>query len=318
MYLFIFTFNHEKYIEKCLRSAIFQTEKFDKIIVIDDKSTDSTIDIIKFFKKNHKNVYLYENKVKHFHENANFIYSFIKSKQNNNLFFSIISGDDKLEIDFVSTVKKYIFKNSKIKFFFSSVHIINSNDEYISSANSFLSDKLFKKNSYLLENIYYKRKINSVSFVFNSNEVFKNQLLIQNKNSSYDYETLINISSKYDVVYISKFLAYWRRHITQESFNKRIPQYKFDYNIFNKYKKLVDDIKLFNKYKNINYNFRFYLLAMYFYNKRKTYKFYKYSFFYLFKGRSQLLNLLIILICLFSYPFSNKLHNKIRKWYLFN
>ncbi|KKQ24439.1 MAG: Glycosyl transferase, partial [Candidatus Roizmanbacteria bacterium GW2011_GWC2_37_13] len=40
-------FNEEKYIKSCLDSLISQEEKPDEIIVIDNNSTDRTIDIVK-------------------------------------------------------------------------------------------------------------------------------------------------------------------------------------------------------------------------------------------------------------------------------
>ena len=42
----ITTFNSEKYIEASLLSCINQDEQFDQIIVVDDCSTDSTIEIV--------------------------------------------------------------------------------------------------------------------------------------------------------------------------------------------------------------------------------------------------------------------------------
>ena len=317
MYLFIFTYNHEKYISECLKSAIFQTENFKEIIIIDDKSNDNTVDIIKSISKYKKNIFFFQNQNKKYHENTEFIYSYLKLESKRNSFFSIISGDDKLELDYVSTFKKFILENKKINFFFSAVNIINQRNEYLTKFNSMGDAQLFKKNDLLFKSVFYHRKINSVPFVFNSKIALKKNLLKQMKNSSYDYETLINITHKYNVFYINKYLAYWRRHDKQESFKKRISQYKFDFTIFKKYENFANNKKEYLKYYKSNNNFKNYLLALHFYNNDKMIKFYKFSFKYIFNGNFQILNLLILLICMITFPFSNKLYNFIRRKYLF-
>jgi glycosyltransferase involved in cell wall biosynthesis len=54
------TFNGEKYLKELLNSIINQTYIDFNIYIIDDGSTDSTISIIKFYVKLHKNIHLLE------------------------------------------------------------------------------------------------------------------------------------------------------------------------------------------------------------------------------------------------------------------
>lgn len=54
------TFNGEKYLDELLNSIINQTYINFDIYIIDDGSTDSTISIIKFYVKLHKNIHLLE------------------------------------------------------------------------------------------------------------------------------------------------------------------------------------------------------------------------------------------------------------------
>ena len=317
MYLFIFTYNHERYISECLRSAIFQTENFKEIIIIDDRSNDNTVEIIKSIIKNKKNIFFFQNKNNQYHENTKFIYSYLNSESKRKSFFSIISGDDKLELNYVSTFNKFILENKKVKFFFSGVHIINNKNEYLANFNSMGDTQLLKKNEILFKLIYYHRKINSVPFVFNSKIILEKNLLKQMNNSSYDYETLINIAHKYNILYINKNLAYWRRHDKQESFKKRISQYKFDFIIFKKYANFANNKKEYLRFYKLNYNFKNYLLAFHFYEKNKIIKFYNYAFRYMFNGNFHILNILNLLLCMITFPISNKLYSLVRKKYLF-
>ncbi len=44
-------YNEEKYIEKALKSLVYQEEKADEVIIVDNNCTDKTIEIVKKFKK---------------------------------------------------------------------------------------------------------------------------------------------------------------------------------------------------------------------------------------------------------------------------
>lgn len=45
----VIAYNEEKYIEECLKSLLNQTEKADEIIVVDNNSTDRTVEIVQKF-----------------------------------------------------------------------------------------------------------------------------------------------------------------------------------------------------------------------------------------------------------------------------
>ena len=48
--IFIPAYNAEKTIEQCITSVLNQSLKFDQIIIVNDKSTDDTLNILKKFK----------------------------------------------------------------------------------------------------------------------------------------------------------------------------------------------------------------------------------------------------------------------------
>ena len=57
----IATYNGSKFLEEQLNSILNQTIVPREIIVVDDCSTDNTIQIIHKFQKKHTNIYLYVN-----------------------------------------------------------------------------------------------------------------------------------------------------------------------------------------------------------------------------------------------------------------
>ena len=54
-------YNRAKIISETLNSAVNQTYKNIEVIVVDNKSTDNTFEIVKEFAKSHSNVKVYQN-----------------------------------------------------------------------------------------------------------------------------------------------------------------------------------------------------------------------------------------------------------------
>lgn len=50
-------FNYSKYLPDCLNSVFSQTKQFDKVIIVDDGSTDSSKEIISSYQKSHANLH---------------------------------------------------------------------------------------------------------------------------------------------------------------------------------------------------------------------------------------------------------------------
>lgn len=65
------TYNGEKFVKSQMDSILNQTYKNIEIIVRDDGSKDSTIEIVKEYQKKHKNIKLFEG------ENLGFIKAFL-------------------------------------------------------------------------------------------------------------------------------------------------------------------------------------------------------------------------------------------------
>lgn len=50
-------YNYSSYLQECLESVFYQSEPFDKVIVVDDGSTDSSHDVIRKYQKKYLNLY---------------------------------------------------------------------------------------------------------------------------------------------------------------------------------------------------------------------------------------------------------------------
>ena len=56
------SYNNDQYIERCLKSIINQSIKNIKIIIVDDGSTDTSLDIIQRYTKKYNNIEYYTSK----------------------------------------------------------------------------------------------------------------------------------------------------------------------------------------------------------------------------------------------------------------
>ena len=106
--------NNEKYIEETIKSIINQNYKNYEYIIIDGKSTDNTLKIIKKY-KNKINKFISE-KDKGIYDAFNKGISLASGK-----FICIVNSDDILKPNALSIIHSYINKYPKIDFIFGSV-----------------------------------------------------------------------------------------------------------------------------------------------------------------------------------------------------
>ncbi len=135
-------FNNEKYLDKCINSCLKQTYKNIEIIVFDDKSTDSSKNILSKYKKNKIKVIF--NKKKKFNSGPlnqlNSIY--ISLKKSKGKFIFLLDGDDYFLKDKVSQFIK-TFNSKPETVFLQDNPIYKYNDANIQFKKSKLKRKLF-------------------------------------------------------------------------------------------------------------------------------------------------------------------------------
>ena len=135
-------FNNEKYLDKCINSCLKQTYKNIEIIVFDDKSTDSSKNILSKYKKNKIKVIF--NKKKKFNSGPlnqlNSIY--ISLKKSKGKFIFLLDGDDYFLKDKVSQFIK-TFNSKPETVFLQDNPIYKYNDANIQFKKFKLKRKLF-------------------------------------------------------------------------------------------------------------------------------------------------------------------------------
>jgi glycosyltransferase involved in cell wall biosynthesis len=195
----IFAYNEEKYISQMLDSITNQTTRIDKIIVVDDFSTDKTKNIIQQYQKHVPQIeyYLSEKKGK--------IYAYQTGlkKVETDLFF-ICAGDDVLMKDFAGKMFHFL-EEKQIKFAYANYLMVDQN------LSPFTSDITKKKLYYTCPELITYNHVSGYLFGYCS--ILKHILPLPEGLLFEDWYTSIKLSYIFSKIHIyPEPLFYYRRH----------------------------------------------------------------------------------------------------------
>jgi len=162
-------FNSEKYLEKCINSLVNQTLKDVEIIIINDGSTDKSLEIIKKFQKRHSNIVCINNKNHGIGYSRNCGIEKSKGK-----YISFIDSDDYIDINMMKNLYDFCEQNKldiavcdyyKINDITNEKGVVeiddfeittlNENKQLIYKINHSPWNKLYKKDIFIKNNIYF-------------------------------------------------------------------------------------------------------------------------------------------------------------------
>lgn len=122
-------YNASKYIERCLKSIIEQTHKTIEIILVDDGSTDDSIDITKEFLKSDERIKIIQKKNSGVSDSRNLG---IDNAQGEWICF--VDSDDYIEKDYVETLYNHAIK-TEVDIVFSGIRVINGSKVTLKTNN---------------------------------------------------------------------------------------------------------------------------------------------------------------------------------------
>lgn len=140
-------YNGEKYISQTIDSVLNQTYKNFELIIVNDGSTDSTLDIIKKYEKKDKRIKVIDQK------NQQLPQSIANGFKYSNGEYSMWIGADDIMHD--NCIEKLVndLKNSKSDFTFPNVRLIDEKNEPIKTNTWYAFDKEHKENVILPKNM---------------------------------------------------------------------------------------------------------------------------------------------------------------------
>ena len=119
------SYNGEEYIEKQLKSILNQTRKVDEIVIVDDCSSDGTVDLIHRLQEKYKEIVLYQNE-----QNLGYKKNFKKACSLCNGDYIFLCDQDDLWVDEKVEIMMSIMENREdIMALASSFDVINEKDE---------------------------------------------------------------------------------------------------------------------------------------------------------------------------------------------
>lgn len=268
------SYNHSKYITKCIESIMCQTYENFELIVIDDGSTDGSIEVLEGLKlKYNFNLILQENK------GISYTLNKCIKEIANGVYFTFCASDDYWVRDKLSIQVEFMTKNKFYPMCFGKAYIVNSQGDII-------SDKLgINKHNFhniSFNDVFLLKLHPPVSYffdirIFDEIGLYDESILVE------DFYMNLKILSKYPIGFINDELFFYR--VYDEEF--KIDSYlKRSYSMENVIGKYNSHSIYFKALQNIKLH-RFYHLAIF-----KSYK--KFGFIYMLKSLNQINNVIFL------------------------
>ena len=206
------SYNYAQYISECIESVIAQTYQNWELIIVDDGSTDNSVEIIQSYCKKDNRIKLYQHKNG---QNKGLKDTILLGlKQANSEWIAFLESDDKFLPNYLEEKIKIIDQEPNVKLIFNNFETIGdvefkSLPYYISFQKEMPNNIGF--HNYLKE-FYTKNPIPTFSVVM----IKKSVLISLNFSSpikpSLDRFLWSQVAIRFQFYYIDKKLTYWRKH----------------------------------------------------------------------------------------------------------
>lgn len=203
-------YNEENHLQRALLSCINQTYKNVEIILIDDFSTDNSIDIINKMILKYPNIVLIQSHKKGVGAARNSGFKKMKGE-----FYTFLDADDELDNNFISVCYQKI-SESKSDMIIVNTQVFDSNSNQISKFNYSFKDKYFTNQLVLNEVYNYRINPSAWGKLVRSKLTFSFPETIFYEDKPFVVYTLLN-SNK--VCFISEKL--YRHHANQKSITRK-------------------------------------------------------------------------------------------------
>lgn len=207
------TFNHEKFIGRCIGSVISQTYQHWEMIIVDDDSNDSTSNIIKQF--NDKRIkYIKQERKGIFRLSETYNIALKNSKGD---LIAILEGDDfwpknKLE------KQVSVFEDPEVVLSWGKADIVDEFNEKTGYRPKTINWLKTKQNRIMYKYLFFGNFIPACTVMCSKSKLLEIKGFKQCKEFPYvDHTTWLELGLKGKFYYLDYKLGYWRHHETQIS-----------------------------------------------------------------------------------------------------
>lgn len=196
----ISVFNKEKYIKATIESVLQQSFKDFELIIVNDGSTDQSLDIIKSFDDERIKIITTKNQGASQCRNTG-----IKAARNS--FIALLDGDDLWENNYLQTIKVAIQDYPEYSVFATAIAHKYKN-KIVPAIYSFKQNKFSEVRNFFESSLNHTI-LTSSSIVFKKNIIEKTGYFDNAIESGEDTDFWIRIGINYSIVFINKILAYY-------------------------------------------------------------------------------------------------------------
>jgi glycosyltransferase involved in cell wall biosynthesis len=207
------TYNHEKFIGKCIESVLSQSYPYWEQIIVDDGSDDCTQDVVESFNDSRIKYFKQENKgILRLKETYNWALENSKGE-----LIAILEGDDywpsnKLEIQLSA------FDDHNVVLNWGKADITNEKNEIIGYRPKSINWIKRKSNSQLFKYLFFGNFIPACTVMCRKSTLIGIKGFKQCNQFPYvDHTTWLELGIKGKILYLDEILGYWRHHEKQIS-----------------------------------------------------------------------------------------------------
>lgn len=208
----ITSYNYEKYLKDTINSVLSQTYSDWEMIVVDDASTDSSVEIIKEFTQKDKRIKLIVND-----KNLGLKQTLKRGLEAaSGEWIAILESDDQLREDYLDKKVSIAVNNPNIGLIFNDVELFGDETRIKELEKTFSkSSEILKRKQYpcnLFKELLYFNRILTFSAVFVNKQKFLNCDFNTPTDKLLDWWLFLHFARQNDFFYIPEKLTKWRIH----------------------------------------------------------------------------------------------------------